>query len=87
MQTMTFPADDDPYLDPDDPDFVHGGDEFDKPIPRRPFSKAVRSVAAVVVASMLFAAGTPVSWVSIATAIVMLLIWIDIGRTNHDDTI
>ena len=84
---MEQPADEDPCLDPNDPDFVQGGDEFDKPIPRRRFTKAVRSVAAVVVASMLFAAGTPVSWVSIATAIVMLLIWLDIGRTNHDDTI
>ena len=84
---MDGPTEDSPYIDPDDPDFVHGGDEFDKPVPRRRITKAVRSVAAVVVASMLFAAGTPVSWVSIATAIVMLLIWLDIGRTNHDDTI
>jgi hypothetical protein len=78
---------DEPYLDDDNPEFVEDGDRYDKPIPRRKFTKAVRSVAAVVVASMLFAAGTPVSWVSIATAIVMLLIWLDIGRTNHDDTI
>ena len=84
---MEHPADEDPYLNPNDPDFVQDGDEFDKPVPRRRFTKAVRSVAAVVVASMLFAAGTPVSWVSIATAVVMLLIWLDIGRTNHDDTI
>jgi hypothetical protein len=78
---------DEPYLDDGNPEFVEDGDQYDKPIPRRKFTKAVRSVAAVVVASMLFAAGTPVSWVSIATAIVMLLIWLDIGRTNHDDTI
>jgi hypothetical protein len=78
---------DEPYLDDDTPEFVEDGDRYDKPIPRRKFTKAVRSVAAVVVASMLFAAGTPVSWVSIATAIVMLLIWLDIGRTKHDDTI
>ena len=84
---MEQPDDEAPYVDPTDPDFVHGGDEFDKPVPRRRFTKAVRSVAAVVVASMLFAAGTPVSWVSIATAVVMLLIWLDIGRTDHDDTI
>ena len=84
---MDPPTDDAPYLDPDDPDFVHDGDKFDKPVPRRAFTKAVRSVAAVVVASMLFAAGTPVSWVSIATGIVMLLIWLDIGRTDHDDAI
>ncbi|MEN8239594.1 MAG: hypothetical protein ABFR53_10370 [Actinomycetota bacterium] len=84
---MEQPTDDAPYLDSNDPDFVQGGEEFDKPVPRRRFTKAVRSVAAVVVASMLFAAGTPISWVSIATAIVMLLIWFDIGRTDHDDTI
>jgi hypothetical protein len=76
-----------PYLDADNPEFVADGDQYDKPVPRRKFTKAVRSVAAVVVASMLFAAGTPVSWVSIVTAIVMLLIWLDIGRTDHDDTI
>lgn len=84
---MEHEAPDDPYLDSENPGFVEDGDRFDRPIPPRRFTKAVRSVAAVVVASMLFAAGTPVSWVSIATAIVMLLIWIDIGRTNHDDTI
>jgi hypothetical protein len=78
---------DDPHLDPDNPDRVDDGGRFDRPVPRRRFTKAVRSVAAVVVASMLFAAGTPVSWVSIVTAIVMLLIWVDIGRTDHDDTI
>jgi hypothetical protein len=78
---------DEPYLDDGNPEFVEDGDLYDKPIPRRKFTKAVRSVAAVVVASMLFAAGTPVSWVSIVTAIVMLLIWLDIGRTDHDDTI
>jgi hypothetical protein len=78
---------DDPYLDPDNPERVNDGDRFDRPIPKRRLTKAVRSVAAVVVASMLFAAGTPISWVSIATGIVMLLIWFDIGRTDHDDTI
>ena len=84
---MENEAQDEPYLDSDNPEFVEDGDRYDTPVPRRKFTKAVRSVAAVVVASMLFAAGTPVSWVSIATAIVMLLIWLDIGRTNHDDTI
>ena len=84
---MEHDAQDEPYRDDENPEFVQGGDEFDKPVPRRRLTKAVRSVAAVVVASMLFAAGTPVSWVSIVTAIVMLLIWLDIGRTNHDDTI
>ena len=77
----------DPYLDPDNPERVEDGARFDRPVPKRRLTKAVRSVAAVVVASMLFAAGTPISWVSIATAIVMLLIWFDIGRTDHDDTI
>jgi hypothetical protein len=84
---MDDDAPNEPYLDADDPEFVEDGDRYDTPIPRRKFTKAVRSIAAVVVASMLFAAGTPVSWVSIVTAIVMLLIWLDIGRTNHDDTI
>jgi hypothetical protein len=78
---------DEPYLDPDNPDRVEDGDRYDRPVPQRRATKAVRSVAAVVVASMLFAAGTPVSWLSIATAIVMLLIWLDIGRTDHNDTI
>jgi hypothetical protein len=76
-----------PYLDPANPEFIEDGDRYDKPIPPRRFTKAVRSVAAVIVAGMLFAAGTPLSWVSVATAILMLLIWIDIGITNHDDTI
>jgi len=84
---MEHEPQEEPYLDTDNPEFVKDGDRYDKPVPRRKFTKAVRSVAAVVVASMLFAAGTPVSWVSIVTAIVMLLIWFDIGRTKHDDTI
>ena len=84
---MEMDTEDEPYLDPDDPEFVEDGDRYDKPVPPRRFTKAVRSVAAVMVAGMLFAAGTPVSWVSVATAILMLLIWIDIGSTNHDDTI
>jgi hypothetical protein len=78
---------DDPYLDSDNPEFIEDGDQYDKPIPPRRFTKAVRSVAAVVVAGMLFAAGTPLSWVSVVTAILMLLIWIDMSRTKHDDTI
>lgn len=79
--------DESPYLDASHPGFVHDGDAFDRPVPQRRLTKAVRSVAAVVVASMLFAAGTPISWVSVATAIVMLLIWFDIGHTDHDNTI
>jgi hypothetical protein len=51
-----------PYLDPDNPKFVEDGDRYDKPVPQHRFTKAVRSVAVVVAANMLFAAGTPVSW-------------------------
>jgi hypothetical protein len=36
---------------------------------------------------MLFAAGTPISWVSVVTAILMALIWMNIGSGGHDDTI
>jgi hypothetical protein len=36
---------------------------------------------------MLFAAGTPISWVTVVTAILMALIWINIGSRDHDDTI
>ncbi len=78
---------DDPYFDDSAPDFVEDGDRYDRPVPTRRFTKAVRSVAAVVLAAMLFAAGTPLSWVSILTAFLMLMIWIDIRSRNHDDTI
>ncbi|GMQ94495.1 MAG: hypothetical protein BMS9Abin12_1988 [Acidimicrobiia bacterium] len=78
---------DEPYLDPNVPGFVEDGERFERPVPKRSFTKAVRSIAAVVLAAMLFAAGTPLSWVSIVTAILMLLIWINIGSRDHDDTI
>ena len=76
-----------PYLDPTVPGFVEDGERFETPVRRRVWSKGVRSVAAVVLASMLFAAGTPLSWVSILTAILMALIWMNIGSRDHDDTI
>lgn len=79
--------DDEPYLDPSVPGFVEDGERFDRPVRRRTFTRAVRSVAAVLLAAMLFAAGTPLSWVSVVTAILMLLIWISIGSQDHDDTI
>jgi len=65
---------DEPYLDPNVPGFVEDGERFERP-------------AAVMVAAMLFAAGTPLSWVSVLTAILMLMIWISIGNQDHDDTI
>lgn len=78
---------DDSYLDPNVPGFVEDGDRFETPVRRRMWSKGIRSVAAVVLASMLFAAGTPISWVTVVTAILMALIWINIGSRDHDDTI
>ncbi len=69
----------------DEPDFVEDGERFDRPVPDRRLQKVVRSVAALVLASMLAAAGTPISWVSIATAILMLLIWLEIGRPKSKD--
>lgn len=76
-----------PYLDPTVPGFVEDGERFETPVRRRIWSRGIRSVAAVVLASMLFAAGTPLSWVSVLTGILMLLIWLNIGSSNHDDTI
>lgn len=78
---------DEPYLDPSVPGFVEDGERFDRPVRRRILTKGVRSVAAVVLAGMLFAAGTPLSWVTIVTAILMLMIWINMGSSDHDDTI
>ncbi len=77
----------DPHLDEDAPGFVEDGDRFDRPIPRRRVTKIVRSVAAVLVSAMLFAAGTPLSWVSVLTAILMIMIWLDIQSRDHDNTI
>jgi hypothetical protein len=78
---------DESYLDSSVPGFVEDGDRFEVPVRRRVWSKGVRSVAAVVLASMLFAAGTPLSWVTVVTAILMALIWVNIGSRDHDDTI
>ncbi|MCL1602082.1 MAG: hypothetical protein M3112_11215 [Actinomycetia bacterium] len=78
---------DESYLDSSVPGFVEDGDRFDIPVRRRMWRRGIRSVAAVVLASMLFAAGTPLSWVTIVTAILMALIWINIGSRDHDDTI
>lgn len=78
---------DESYLDPNIPGFVEDGDRFETPVRRRIWSRGIRSVAAVVLASMLFAAGTPISWVTVVTAILMALIWINIGSRDHDDTI
>ncbi len=79
--------DEEPYLDSSLPGFVEDGDRFDRPISRGRFTKAIRTVSAVVLAGMLVAAGTPLSWVSVVTAILMLLIWINIDRNDHGDTI
>jgi hypothetical protein len=78
---------DESYLDPSVPGFVEDGDRFETPVRRRMWGRGIRSVAAVVLASMLFAAGTPLSWVTVVTAILMALIWINIGSRDHDDTI
>lgn len=78
---------DEPYLDPHVPGFVEDGERFEEPVRVRRSTKAVRSVAAVILASMLFAAGTPLSWVTVVTAILMLLIWLNMGPSDHDDTI
>jgi hypothetical protein len=75
----------DPYLEEDVPGFVEDGERFDRPVPNRRVQKIVRTVAALVLASMLAAAGTPISWVSVATAILMVLIWAEIGRTRPKD--
>jgi hypothetical protein len=85
--TMDPLQDDQSYLDPHVPGFVEDGERFEIPVRRRMWGKGVRSVAAIILASMLFAAGTPISWVSVVTAILMALIWINIGSGDHDDTI
>jgi hypothetical protein len=75
----------DPYLDDSTPGFVDGGDRFDRPPPRRRFRKTVRTIAALVLSGMLFAAGTPISWVSVVTAILMFLIWTEIWSSRSSD--
>ena len=80
----------DPYLDDSTPGFVGDGDRFDTPLPRRRFRKAIRTVAALVLSGMLFAAGTPISWVSVVTAILMFLIWTELWSprsSERDDVI
>lgn len=77
----------DPHLDEDAPGFVEDGDRFDRPIPKRRVTKVVRSVAAVLVSAMLFAAGTPISWVTVLTTFLMIMIWLDIRSRDHDNTI
>lgn len=74
----------DPYLEEDLPGYVEDGERFDRPVPNRRVQKIVRTIAALVLASMLAAAGTPISWVSIATAILMILIWVEIGKNRPD---
>lgn len=81
LHAMDF---EDPYLEEDVPGFVEDGERFDRPVPNRRLQKIVRTIAALVLASMLAAAGTPISWVSIATAILMVLIWVEIGRNRSD---
>lgn len=66
-------------------EYVDDGERFDHPIPRRPVRRGLRTVAALVLAAMLFAAGTPISWVTILTAILMLMIWIDWGSRRRDE--
>lgn len=71
-----------PYLDNQLPGYVPDGDRFDRPVPRRRVQKVVRTIAAFVLASMLAAAGTPLSWVSIATAALMIAIWTELWSIN-----
>ena len=80
----------DPYRDDSTPGFVDDGERFDTPLPRRRFRKAVRSVAALVLSGMLFAAGTPISGVAVITAILMFLIWTELWSprsSERDDVI
>jgi len=80
----------DPYLDDSTPGFVNDGDRFDAPPPRRRFRKTIRTIAALVLSGMLFAAGTPISWVTVVAAILMFLIWTEMWSsrsTERDDVI
>ncbi len=87
MLTMEQDEHVEPYHDEDAPEFVEDGDRFDRPVPNRRVTKVIRSVAAVLVSAMLFAAGTPISWVTVLTTILMIMIWLDLWSRNHDDTI
>lgn len=66
-------------------EFVDDGERFDHPVPRRPVRRGIRTTAALVLAAMLFAAGTPLSWVSVLTAVLMLMIWLDFGARRRKD--
>ena len=66
-------------------EYVDDGERFDQPIPRRPVRRGVRTVAALLLAAMLFAAGTPLSWVTVLTSLLMLIIWIDWGSRSRDE--
>lgn len=80
----------DPFADEGVPGFVEDGERFDRPVPSRRVQKIVRTVAALVLASMLAAAGTPLSWVSIATAVLMIVIWTEMWAPwtqDKDDVI
>lgn len=68
-------------------EFVEDGERFDHPVPRRPVRRGLRTVAALVLAAMLFAAGTPLSWVGVLTAVLMFLIWLDLGKRSNDDDV
>ncbi len=68
-------------------DEVEDGERFDHPVPKRKVRRGLRTLAALVLAAMLFAAGTPLSWVGVLTAILMLMIWIDWGTRGHDDDV
>ncbi len=72
------------YSDQSIPGYVEDGERFDRPVPDRRVQKIVRTIAALVLASMLAAAGTPISWVTVATAILMILIWAEIGRSRPE---
>lgn len=74
----------DPYSDQSIPGYVEDGERFDRPVPDRRVQKIVRTIAALVLASMLAAAGTPISWVTVATAILMILIWAEIGKSRPE---
>lgn len=75
----------DPYLDDSTPGYVSDGDRFDTPMPKRRFRKTVRTIAALLLSGMLFAAGTPISWVSVVMAILMFLIWTEIWSSHARD--
>ena len=68
-------------------EYVDDGERFDHPVPQRKVRRGVRTIAAFVLAAMLFAAGTPLSWVAVLTAFLMFLIWVDLGTRKNDDDV